>query len=391
MVGPDCGMKYLPREVGPREADSLLLSKAPSYVREELTPARALAHSAKAIVASTLPGLGRSGVRARRPVVERLLDQVCATQGRAPSCPFERGRLRRHFADFEGVQHSAQRGHGVALRPRGVEVDPAEQVRQEVLDQRRIRRRRTSSGTSATSSCGSGPASVIPRSRRVHRTPRCCSGSTTACPPPAVDVEPLLAEGRERREVGPRCVRALQIVRPIPGTRRDLVVELASAALGTPSVARFSTTTRKSQSLWRSPAPSAKVSRSGTRRRGCRERMRPRPAPEVSSSLFSSREDRRGCFRHGRIQHHRFRGNILAPTSDFGGGLVMAMKLNMLPPSVNNMSVRVFVRAAGIPVEEENVWARRARRSTSASTRPASPRRSSTTSCRTASSERAAP
>jgi glutathione S-transferase len=34
----------------------------------------------------------------------------------------------------------------------------------------------------------------------------------------------------------------------------------------------------------------------------------------------------------------------------------MAMKLNMLPPSVNNMCVRVFVRAAGIPVEEENVW-----------------------------------
>ena len=34
----------------------------------------------------------------------------------------------------------------------------------------------------------------------------------------------------------------------------------------------------------------------------------------------------------------------------------MTMKLNMLPPSVNNMSVRVFVRAAGIPYEEENVW-----------------------------------
>ena len=32
------------------------------------------------------------------------------------------------------------------------------------------------------------------------------------------------------------------------------------------------------------------------------------------------------------------------------------MKLNMLPPSVNNMSVRVFVRAAGLPCEEENVW-----------------------------------
>ncbi len=34
----------------------------------------------------------------------------------------------------------------------------------------------------------------------------------------------------------------------------------------------------------------------------------------------------------------------------------MPMKLNMLPPSVNNMSVRVFVRAAGLPYEEENVW-----------------------------------
>ena len=34
----------------------------------------------------------------------------------------------------------------------------------------------------------------------------------------------------------------------------------------------------------------------------------------------------------------------------------MTMKLNMLPPSVNNMAVRVFVRAAGIPFEEENVW-----------------------------------
>jgi glutathione S-transferase len=34
----------------------------------------------------------------------------------------------------------------------------------------------------------------------------------------------------------------------------------------------------------------------------------------------------------------------------------MAMKLNMLPPSVNNMSVRVFVRAAGLPVDEENMW-----------------------------------
>jgi glutathione S-transferase len=36
--------------------------------------------------------------------------------------------------------------------------------------------------------------------------------------------------------------------------------------------------------------------------------------------------------------------------------VVMSLKLNMLPPSVNNMSVRVFVRAAGLPYEEENVW-----------------------------------
>jgi glutathione S-transferase len=34
----------------------------------------------------------------------------------------------------------------------------------------------------------------------------------------------------------------------------------------------------------------------------------------------------------------------------------MTLKLNMLPPSVNNMCVRVFVRAAGLPFEEENVW-----------------------------------
>ncbi|MEX2032684.1 MAG: glutathione S-transferase family protein, partial [Dehalococcoidia bacterium] len=34
----------------------------------------------------------------------------------------------------------------------------------------------------------------------------------------------------------------------------------------------------------------------------------------------------------------------------------MSLKLNILPPSVNNMSARVFVRAAGLPFEEENVW-----------------------------------
>ena len=42
--------------------------------------------------------------------------------------------------------------------------------------------------------------------------------------------------------------------------------------------------------------------------------------------------------------------------ADYLPEVAMSLKLNMLPPSVNNMSVRVFVRAAGLPVEEENVW-----------------------------------
>jgi glutathione S-transferase len=33
-----------------------------------------------------------------------------------------------------------------------------------------------------------------------------------------------------------------------------------------------------------------------------------------------------------------------------------AVKLNILPPSVNNLTVRIFVRAAGLDFEEENVW-----------------------------------
>lgn len=34
----------------------------------------------------------------------------------------------------------------------------------------------------------------------------------------------------------------------------------------------------------------------------------------------------------------------------------MSIHLHMLPPSVNNLSVRVFVRAAGIDFEESNAW-----------------------------------
>jgi glutathione S-transferase len=35
---------------------------------------------------------------------------------------------------------------------------------------------------------------------------------------------------------------------------------------------------------------------------------------------------------------------------------MVSSKLNILEPSVNNMCVRVFVRAAGLDYEEENVW-----------------------------------
>ncbi len=34
----------------------------------------------------------------------------------------------------------------------------------------------------------------------------------------------------------------------------------------------------------------------------------------------------------------------------------MSTHLHMLPPSVNNLAVRVFVRAAGLPFSEENAW-----------------------------------
>ncbi len=34
----------------------------------------------------------------------------------------------------------------------------------------------------------------------------------------------------------------------------------------------------------------------------------------------------------------------------------MSIRLHMLPPSVNNLCVRVFLRAAGLPYSEENAW-----------------------------------
>ena len=53
------------------------------------------------------------------------------------------------------------------------------------------------------------------------------------------------------------------------------------------------------------------------------------------------------------------------------GGLGMTMKLNMLPPSVNNMSVRVFVRAAGFRSRRRTSGGRRSRTSTWPSSRRA--------------------
>ena len=44
--------------------------------------------------------------------------------------------------------------------------------------------------------------------------------------------------------------------------------------------------------------------------------------------------------------------------------------LSILKPSVNNLTARIFVRAAGLEYEEVDVWGRRARRSSSRRTRP---------------------
>ena len=38
-----------------------------------------------------------------------------------------------------------------------------------------------------------------------------------------------------------------------------------------------------------------------------------------------------------------------------------AITLNILKPSVNNLTVRIFVRAAGLDVDEVDVWGRPAR------------------------------
>ena len=43
------------------------------------------------------------------------------------------------------------------------------------------------------------------------------------------------------------------------------------------------------------------------------------------------------------------------------GGPVAAHTLNILTPSVNNLTARIFVRAAGLDFEEEDIWGKTAR------------------------------
>ena len=52
------------------------------------------------------------------------------------------------------------------------------------------------------------------------------------------------------------------------------------------------------------------------------------------------------------------------------GGLMAANTLSILKPSVNNLSARVFVRAAGLDFEEVDMWGRRTSPSSSRRTRP---------------------
>ena len=47
-----------------------------------------------------------------------------------------------------------------------------------------------------------------------------------------------------------------------------------------------------------------------------------------------------------------------------------ANKLNILRPSVNNLTVRIFVRAAGLDTEEVDVWGKTTDPSTWPRTRP---------------------
>ena len=64
--------------------------------------------------------------------------------------------------------------------------------------------------------------------------------------------------------------------------------------------------------------------------------------------------------------------------------------LNILKPSVNNMTTRIFVRAAGLDFEETDVWGKKSTRNSLRRTRPTSRRSSRRPDCRRARSSRAA-
>src|SRR5436190_13879 len=81
-----------------------------------------------------------------------------------------------------------------------------------------------------------------------------------------------------------------------------------------------------------------------------------------ASSRSSPTRDARGAARRrdrgadqaiARVTVRRSRSEGSLPS---GEEHMAANKLNILEPSVNNMCVRVFVRAAGLDFEEENVW-----------------------------------
>jgi glutathione S-transferase len=91
-------------------------------------------------------------------------------------------------------------------------------------------------------------------------------------------------------------------------------------------------------------------------------------APRVSGRRRARRRDPRPCARGarrsdrgrarrlGQLAAERVQvetSGALTPTS---GRSQMSSTLNILKPSVNNMTVRIFVRAAGIDVEEVDVW-----------------------------------
>src|SRR5678815_4141718 len=58
----------------------------------------------------------------------------------------------------------------------------------------------------------------------------------------------------------------------------------------------------------------------------------------------------------GMVRSRRCRMSARRPTRNHDQERHMTIHLHMLPPSVNNLTVRVFLRAAGLPFDEENAW-----------------------------------